>query len=86
MKIYQLKILQKKYQKTNCKIIFKKSNDPRSYRLDSSKLLSSGFVQKYSVSDTINQLIEFFKKNNLKKDQCENINWMKKKGLDGKVS
>lgn len=79
-------IAKKISNKTNCKIIFKKSNDPRSYRLDSSKLLSSGFVQKYSVSDTINQLIEFFKKNNLKKDQCENINWMKKKGLDGKVS
>ena len=43
-------------------IVIKESNDPRSYRQDSSKLLSLGFKKKYSVDDAIDQLIEKHKK------------------------
>lgn len=71
--------------KTKCKIIFKKSNDPRSYRLDSSKLLKTGFEPSHTVSDTIDELIRFYKTKNLIKEKCENINWMKKKGINGKI-
>ncbi len=39
--------ISKKIQKvTNCKINIKPSNDPRSYRLDSSKIISKGFNPK----------------------------------------
>lgn len=36
-----------------CKIIQKESNDPRSYKQDSTKLLQSGFKPKHSVRDAI---------------------------------
>jgi len=51
--------LAKKIQKkTNCKIKIKKSNDPRSYRLNSDKLLQTGFSQKYFINDGINEIRE----------------------------
>lgn len=36
-----------------CEIEIKPSNDPRSYRQDSTKLLDSGFIPKYSVEHAI---------------------------------
>ena len=32
------------------------SNDPRSYRIDSTKLLSTGFIPKFKVEDAINEV------------------------------
>jgi nucleoside-diphosphate-sugar epimerase len=54
-------------KKINSRIQFYKSNDIRSYRLNSSKLFSTGFVSKYSVEDAINDIIniEKFKKINV---------------------
>ena len=47
------------------KIIVKKKNlDPRSYRQDSTKLLKTGFKQKYKVVDAINDI-----KNKIKETQ-----------------
>lgn len=37
-------------------IMVEESNDPRSYRLDSSKLLDTGFKPQYSISDAIEDL------------------------------
>ncbi len=49
--------LAKKIQKKiNCKIIIKKSNDPRSYRLNSDKLLKTGYKQKFFVEDGITEI------------------------------
>ena len=60
MKIIDLaKMIQKK---TNTKINIIKSNDPRSYRQDSSKLLKLGFKIKYSVSDAIDEIINLNKR------------------------
>ena len=73
-------------KKTKCKIIYKKSNDPRSYRLDSSKLLKTGFRPVHNVSNTIDELVKHFNLNNLSKERCENINWMKKKGINGQTN
>ena len=47
---------------TGCKISIKKSNDPRSYRLDSSKIISKGFKPRKNVDTAIYELISFFKK------------------------
>ena len=52
---------------TGCKISIKKSNDPRSYRLDSSKIISKGFKPRKNVDTAIYELISFFKKKILKK-------------------
>ena len=58
---------------TGCKISIKKSNDPRSYRLDSSKIVSKGFKPRKNVDTAIHELISFFKKVNFKKNY-KNIN------------
>lgn len=58
---------------TGCKISIKKSNDPRSYRLDSSKIISKGFKPRKNVDTAIYELINFFKKENFKKTY-KNIN------------
>ena len=72
--------LAKKIQKKlNCKIIIKKSNDPRSYRLNSDKLIKTGFKQKYFIEDGINELIKNLK---LKKVNKNNFTVQKMKDLN----
>jgi nucleoside-diphosphate-sugar epimerase len=44
------------------------SDDPRSYRLNSDKLLATGFTPKYSVADAVQELKERFEKKELKYD------------------
>ena len=46
---------------TGAEINILKSNDPRSYRLDSSKIVKMGFKPKFSVEDGINDVIDFTK-------------------------
>lgn len=61
------------------KIIVSESNDPRSYRLCSKKLLATGFKPKYCVDDAIKEVAEHFKSGKLKdEDNCYNIRTMKK--------
>ena len=48
------------------KILIKKSNDPRSYRQDSTKLLRAGFEPKFNVNFAIKELIENFKLKKIK--------------------
>lgn len=63
------------------KIILKKNfNDPRSYNLDSSKLLKIGFKPKKKIEDAIQEL-KFLYKNKLFKDKpnYHSIKWLKKK-------
>lgn len=55
------------------------SNDPRSYRQNSDKLLATGFVQKHGVEDGIKEIIEAYRNGTLKDDEnCYNIKTMKK--------
>ena len=64
-------------------IVITKSNDIRSYRLNSDKLLSTGFKKKYSVDIAINDIISKFENNKLKNlDQYYTVKWMKKLKLD----
>lgn len=70
------KMIQKKI---NVKINIIKSNDPRSYRQDSSKLLKLGFKTKYGVNDAINELIKLDKKKKIKSNLSNfTVKWMKK--------
>ncbi len=63
----------------DCKIVIKESNDPRSYRQDSQKILDTGFKPKKSVSLAIKELIEAFKKGILiDKPEFHTVKWMKK--------
>lgn len=55
------------------------SNDPRSYRQDSSKLLSTGFMPKYKVLNAIEDMIGMYECQKLvETDQCYTVKWMKK--------
>ncbi|MFA4915041.1 MAG: SDR family oxidoreductase [Syntrophales bacterium] len=58
-------------------IVVSESNDPRSYRLNADKLLSTGFTQKHTVNDAILEIIEAFRTGALKdQDLCYNIKTM----------
>ena len=73
--------LAKKVQKSiPCSLKIVKTNDPRSYRLDSTKLLRTGFKIKYNSDDAIKDLRFAFKKF---KPSLKNWNlkWLKKKKI-----
>ncbi len=54
------------------------SNDPRSYRQNSDKLLNTGFKQQYGVAFAINEIIDAYNDGNLiETDQCYTVKWMK---------
>jgi nucleoside-diphosphate-sugar epimerase len=55
------------------------SNDPRSYRINSDKLLSTGFKPKKKVEDAIQEIIEKYHSGELKdEDHFYNLRWMEK--------
>jgi nucleoside-diphosphate-sugar epimerase len=68
-----LKIAKKIQKITSCKIKILKSNDPRSYRLNSSKLLKTGFKPKKNVDFAISELLNFFIKSKFKSND-NNVN------------
>ena len=76
MSILQIGKLIKK--NINCKIEIKKINDIRSYNLDSSKLLKTGFKPKYSVLDAIRQIKKAYLDGNLKVNKkWFSVKWLK---------
>jgi nucleoside-diphosphate-sugar epimerase len=55
------------------------SNDPRSYRINSDKLVATGFKPKKTVEDAIKEIIEKYRSNALKdEDHFYNLRWMEK--------
>lgn len=64
-------------ERFNVPIEVKPSNDPRSYRQDSSKLLSTGFMKKKGVSDAINEIAFSLESGSLKdNDRWHTVRWM----------
>lgn len=60
-------------------IVVTESNDPRSYRLNSDKLLNTGFRPKYKVIDGIGEVIAAYRSGRIKdEDDCYNIKAMRK--------
>jgi nucleoside-diphosphate-sugar epimerase len=60
-------------------VIVSESNDPRSYRLDSSKLLATGFKPKRSVGQAIREMIELYQQGVLKdNEKSHTVKWMMK--------
>ena len=59
------------------------SNDPRSYRQDSSKLLNTGFKPKFKVIDAIKDIKKAYLEKNLPDgENCYTVKWMKKINLN----
>ena len=65
-------------------IVVSASNDPRSYRQNSDKLLATGFLPKGSVSKAISDITAKFNSGDLiDKDQYYTVRWMKHLKLHG---
>ena len=62
-----------------CEITFLKSNDNRSYRINSDKILKVGFVPKFNSIDAIYDLKNTFDKNFKPSEINWNLNWLSKK-------
>jgi len=63
------------------------SSDPRSYRVNSDKLLATGFKPKKTVDDAISEIVEKFRSGVLKdEDHFYNLRWMEKTVLKGKTA
>jgi len=55
------------------------SNDPRSYRVNSDRLLATGFRPKKTVEDAITEMIGMYSQGRLKnEDRWYNLKWMER--------
>ena len=63
-------------------IVVTESNDPRSYRINSDKLLATGFKPKKTVEHAVQEIIESYRSGVLNdEDQFYNLKWMQKTGV-----
>jgi nucleoside-diphosphate-sugar epimerase len=70
-------------KKANAKISVLPSNDPRSYRVNSDRLLAAGFKPKKTVSDAIDEICAAYRAGKLKdEDKFYNLKWMQKTVFD----
>lgn len=68
--------------KTNAEIEVKPSNDPRSYRINSDKLLRTGFKPIKNVENAIQEMIDLYRNGTLKDlEENYNLKWMEKNKL-----
>ena len=66
----------------NSNIEIKKSNDPRSYRQNSNKLINLGFSPSKNVEIAVEEIINALKKGNIKDHpSCHTVKWMKELNL-----
>jgi len=70
--------------KVDCEIKIIESNDPRSYRQCSDKLIETGFEQRFNVDYAIDEISKaFYNKGLIDDDSCYTVKWMKDKVLNG---
>ena len=84
--IFKIKDVAKIIQnKTKAKIKYLKSNDPRSYRQNSDKIIRLGFKPLYKIEDAVDDIIYQYNKKIIKdKTNCYNLKQMKKLKLNTK--
>ena len=77
-----LEIAQKVSKIIPSEIIIQKNNDPRSYRQNSDKLLSTGFKKLFSVNDAIKDLKNKYENRKFTEtNKCYTVKWMKELNL-----
>ena len=65
-------------------VVVTESNDPRSYRVNSDKLLATGYRPKKTVENAIQDVIEKYRSGELKdEEQYYNLKWMQREVLKG---
>jgi nucleoside-diphosphate-sugar epimerase len=63
------------------------SNDPRSYRINSDKLLATGFKPKKTVADAISELVAMYQRGVLKNEtHFYNLKWMQQEVLKAQAA
>lgn len=73
-----LDIAEQVKEKIPSEIVVTESNDPRSYRQNSDKLLATGFKPMFGITTAIDELAEKYAKGQLPEyDQCYTVRWMK---------
>ncbi len=74
-----LDIAQAVAERIPAEILVTESQDPRSYRVNSDKLLATGFQPKKTVADAIDELIAEYQSGRLRdEDRFHNLRWMKR--------
>ncbi len=74
-----LSIAERVRDRVQAEIVVSESNDPRSYRLNSDKLLATGFTPKKTVSDAIDEIIKLHSDGTLKNEErFHNLKWMQR--------
>ena len=69
-------------EQVEAEIIVTESNDPRSYRVNSDKLLATGFRPKKTVNDAILEIIQHQRSGELKdEERFYNLKWMQREVL-----
>jgi len=77
-----MEIAEKVAKRIPAKISVLESNDPRSYRMNSDKLLATGFRPKRTVDDAIDELSRHFADGVLRdEEQHYNVRWMRTHNL-----
>ena len=60
-------------------IVVTPSNDPRSYRVNSDRLLKTGFKPKKTIEDAVKEIVGMYRQGALKDDErWHNLRWMQK--------
>jgi nucleoside-diphosphate-sugar epimerase len=68
--------------KVPAEITIQSSNDPRSYRLCSDRLLATGFRPKKNVATAVEELAAAYRDGRLRdRGEWHNVTWMKERGL-----
>ena len=70
--------------KVGAEIVVLPSNDPRSYRVCSDRLLATGFRPKRTVAEAIGEMVDRYRAGTLKDEPAwHNVKWMKQHALGG---
>ena len=73
-----LEIAKKVQKKLDAEIKITESNDPRSYRQDSSKLIQTGYTPSFGIDNAIDEIIDAYKNKTLiDNEKCYTVKWMK---------
>ena len=75
-----LDIAERVCEHAEAEVIVTESNDPRSYRVNSDRLLATGFRPKKSVDDAIREVAHMYRSGQLQdEDHFHNLRWMQSK-------
>ncbi len=70
--------------KVQTKLTVTESNDPRSYRINSDRLLATGFKPKKNVATAIDEIVALYQAGTLKdEDRFHNLKWMQQRAVKG---